>query len=150
MKELEYIKRYIKNQFDKYRDVELGFRYEYDSITNTHIVEVSNENIYTQDDFCSEAFDFAMEFISNYNEVIMFIKPGDPIKMSHIDYSENNFDKKQDYIFGTNNIDSLRNTIFFSIEENNEKSYSKGNTVGFQSPIGAAINAEYNEYDLAA
>ena len=35
-----------------------------------------------------------MDFSNIYNELLMFIKPNDPIRISWVDYSENNFDKK--------------------------------------------------------
>jgi hypothetical protein len=92
MKELEYIKQYFKKQFEKYSNVKFGFRYEYDSNTLTHIIEVTNEEIYSQVDFSNDSFDFAMDFASIYNELVMFIKPSDPVKLSRIDYSENNPD----------------------------------------------------------
>ena len=43
-----------------------------------------------------------MDFSGIFNELIMYIKPGDPIKIACIDYSENNFDKKYDYLLGSN------------------------------------------------
>jgi len=90
MKELEYIKLYFKKQFEKYGNIKLGFRYGYDSTTLTHIIEVTNEEIYSREDFSNDAFCFAMNFASMYDELVMFIKPSDPIKLSRIDYSENN------------------------------------------------------------
>lgn len=93
IEELEYIKQYFKKQFEKYSNIKFGFRYEYDSNTLTHIIQVSNEEIYSLIDFSNAAFDFAMDFASRYNELIMFIKPSDPIKLNSIDYSENNLIK---------------------------------------------------------
>ncbi len=95
LKELDYIKQYFRDQFDKYGTDELGFKYEYDSITATHIIEVSNEKLCSTDSFSSDAFEFSMAFTSIYNELLMFIKPSDPIKMDHVDYSENNFSDTQ-------------------------------------------------------
>lgn len=98
LKELDYIKQYFKDQFEKYSTVEFGFKYEYDSITATHIIEVSNEELYSTEPFGSDAFEFSMAFTSIYNELLMFIKPSDPVKMDHVDYSENNFSDTQNYV----------------------------------------------------
>lgn len=98
LKELDYIKEYFKDQFEKYSTVEFGLKYEYDSITATHIIEVSNEELYSNDSFSNDAFELSMAFASMYNELLMFIKPGDPVKMDHVDYSENNFSDTQNSV----------------------------------------------------
>jgi len=111
MKELDYLKLFIEKQFDKFGDIEFGFKYEYNSITSTHLVEVSNEVLFSKDEFNNDAFSFAMDFMEIYNEFVLFIKPCDLIKISRIDYSKNNFDKKYDYLIGNKSIDSLITSI---------------------------------------
>ena len=147
MKELEYIKQYFKKQFEKYSEFKLGFRYEYDSTTLTHIIEVTNEEIYSRKDFSNDAFDFAMDFASKYNELVMFIKPSDPIKLNRIEYSENNSIEVYGYDNYAYKITSLINTKFVeqvSIDWKTESTYVQ--------PIVAetvANTAGCNNYALA-
>lgn len=98
MSELEYIKHFFKSQFEKYAQLDLGFRYEYDALTEDHIIEVSNEEIFQLDDFKLESFEFTMNFIEEFNEFILFLKPSDPVHIGRVDYSENNFYKNDNYV----------------------------------------------------
>jgi hypothetical protein len=149
MRELEYIKQFFKKQFDKYENLELGFKYEYNSITLTHIIEVSNEDIFKSDDFNNEAFDFAINFSNIYNELLMFIKPNDPIRISCVDYSENNFDKKNGYILVSKNLKSLISSIV--IENVEDVNYFQGaSSAGVNATPVAVCNANVNSYALAA
>jgi len=148
MKELEYIKLFFKKQFDKYDNLELGFKYEYNSTTLTHIVEVSNEDLFNSENFNIEIFDFAMDFSNIYNELLMFIKPNDPIRISCIDYSENNFDKKHDYLLTSMNIKSLKDSI--TIENIEDVSYFQGTSAGLNAIPVAVCNAYVNSYAFAA
>lgn len=148
MRELDYIKQFFKKQFDKYGVLELGFKYEYNSNTLTHIIEVSNENIFISEDFKSEAFDFSMDFSGIFNELIMFIKPSDPIKITCIDYSENNFDKKNDYLLRSKNIKSLISSIV--IEDVEDVSYLQGESAGVNATPVVVCNAYDNNYAMAA
>jgi hypothetical protein len=118
MKELDYLKLFFEKQFDKFGDIEFGFKYEYNSITSTHLVEVSNEELFSKDEFNNDAFSFAMNFMEIYNEFVLFIKPCDLIKISRIDYSKNNFDKKYDYLIGNKSIDSLITSILSDSTKN--------------------------------
>lgn len=148
MKELEYIKQFFKNQFEKYVNQELGFKYEYNAITLTHIVEVSNEIIFYSNEFNSDAFDLAMDFSNIYNELLMFIKPNDPIRISCIDYSENNFDKKLDYINESKSLKSLLSSVV--IESSEDRSYYNCAPAGINATPVAIYSASSISYALAA
>lgn len=152
MKELDYIKQYFKDQFEKYSTVEFGFKYEYDSITATHIIEVSNEELYSTEPFGSDAFEFSMAFTSIYNELLMFIKPSDPVKMDHVDYSENNFSDTQNYVFDVKNSELLATAIVSRKEYNNiDNDCFQGDVAVFQSSGEVAHRATAeNNYALAA
>lgn len=128
MKELDYIKLFFEKQFAKYDGLELGFKYEFNSNTRIHIIEVSNEEIFKSKDFSSEAFDFSLDFSDIFNELMMFVIPSDLIKIGCIDYSENNFVKKFDYLLRSKNFKSLISTIV--IEDINDVSYLQGEPSG--------------------
>lgn len=97
MSELDAIKDFFKTQFEKYAQLNLEFRYEYDALTEDHIIEVSNEDIFQLDDFQLESFEFTMNFIEEFQAFILFLKPSDPIHIGRVDYSENNFYKNENY-----------------------------------------------------
>jgi len=103
MSELDTIKLFFKFLFEKYNHLELGIRYEYDALSNDHMIEISNEDLFQIDDFKLESFDFAMSFIEKYSEFILFLKPSDPVHINRVDYSENNFYKKVNYVSGQKN-----------------------------------------------
>jgi hypothetical protein len=111
MKELDSIKRFFDEQFEKFAAIEFGFKYEYNAITSTHIIEVLNETLFSTDEFNTDAFSFAMDFMTLYNEMVLFIKPNDPIAITRVDYSVNNFDKKYNYITGSENIEYIITSI---------------------------------------
>lgn len=98
MNELDTIKAFLNTQLEKYSNVELGFKYEYDSLTATHLIEVSNGEFLQNEDFSNDSFTFSMDFISTFNEFVLFLKPTDPVYLSRVDYSVNNFNKTGDYI----------------------------------------------------
>ena len=98
MSELENIKHFFNIQFEKYIQSDIGFRYEHDASTGTHMIEVSNEGLFQQEDFKEDSFEFSMNFIEEFNEFILFLKPSDPVHISRVDYSENNICKKVNYV----------------------------------------------------
>jgi len=150
MKELEYIKLYFKKQFEKYGNIKLGFRYGYDSTTLTHIIEVTNEEIYSREDFSNDAFCFAINFASMYDELVMFIKPSDPIKLSRIDYSENNSVEANGYYDnGAYKISALINTKPI---EKELIDWRADESTAYVQPIAETTvkAAECNNYALAA
>lgn len=98
MSELDTIKLFFKFLFEKYNHLELGIRYEYDALSNDHMIEISNEALFQLDDFKLESFEFAMSFIEKYSEFVLFLKPSDPVHINRVDYSENNFYKNENYV----------------------------------------------------
>jgi hypothetical protein len=103
MSELDTIKLFFKFLFEKYNHLELGIRYEYDALSNDHMIEISNEDLFQIDDFRLESFEFAMSFIEKYSEFVLFLKPSDPVHINRVDYSESNFYKYGNYVSSQKN-----------------------------------------------
>ncbi len=138
MNKFDYIKSFLNTLSGKY-GLEFLDTYEYDSLTHTYIIEISDENLYNREDFGLDTLMFSIEFSTIYNEVVMFIAPSSPLKMGY----------KDSYIdILTTYVQNVEDNNVFWVDSINVLGLGQNNAI--LSSTGEMVRAGENKYALAA